>query len=176
MTDSPRVFRPSREHVIAIALMTGIALIGIAWAPLILGWFLILPAAYLIWVFTTSTTIDERGIGVKYAVRPNAFIGWDKLRGIAFTGARAKATTNEGDTYPLPGVTFNSIPELAEASRGRITDVITASEEYADGKYEIIDRQGRTVLLNREEYDAYLATHPTIPGPRPETTAKEQQQ
>lgn len=173
MTDSPQVFRPSREHVIAIALMTGIALIGIAWAPLILGWFLILPAAYLVWVYASSTRVDAAGLTMKYAVRPNVSIPWDDLSGIAFTGPKAHATTTAGKQYPMPGVTFNSIPELSEASGGRITDVITATEEYADGKYEIIDRQGRKVLLTREEYDEYLRTHPTTPGPRPDTTTKE---
>lgn len=170
MTDSPQVFRPSREHVLAIALMTGIALIGIAWAPLILGWLLIIPAAYLVWVFGSATKVDGSGIAVKYPVRPNATIAWEDLSGIAFKGARALATTTSGKEYPMPGVTFNSIPELALASGGRIQDVITASAEAADGKYEVIDREGHKVLLSREEYDEYLRDHPTTPGPRPDTT------
>ncbi|QPK84053.1 PH domain-containing protein [Corynebacterium qintianiae] len=169
MTDAPQVFRPSREHVLAIVLMTGIALIGIAWAPLLLSWLLIIPAAYLVWVFGSSTRVDTRGVTITYPLRPNVSIAWDNLSGIAFKGAKALATTSAGKEHPMPGVTFNTIPELSEASGGRITDVITSSAEAADGKYEIIDREGRRVLLSREEYDEYLRDHPDTPGPRPET-------
>lgn len=171
MSDSPTVFRPTREHVLAIVLMTAIALIGIGWAPLALGWLLLFPAAYLVWVFASSTTVGNRGIAIRRPVRPNTSIPWDDLAGIEFSGARALATTTAGKKYSMPGVTFNSIPELSEASRGRITDVITQSEQAADGKYEIIDRDGHTVLLGREEYDAYLRQHPNTPGPRPDEKA-----
>ncbi|WP_291313823.1 PH domain-containing protein, partial [Corynebacterium sp. UBA2622] len=115
----------------------------------------------------TSTTVDERGISLRYLVKPNRAIAWDELSGISFRGARALAATTDGAEYAMPGVTFNSLPELSEASRGRITDVITETAEAVNGKYEIIDRAGRKVLLDREEYDAYLREHPDLPGPRP---------
>lgn len=172
MTDSSRVFRPSREHVLAIVLMTGIALIGIAWAPLVLGWFLIIPAAYLVWVYGSSTTVDGTGIRVKRPLRPAVSIAWDDLAGIAFTGATASAATHGRNKISMPGVVFNTIPELSEASGGRITDVITGAAEAADGKYEIINREGRKVLLSTDEYEEYLSGHPDIPGPRPTSTHK----
>lgn len=167
MSDEPKVFRPSREHVIAIVLMTGIALIGISWAPLVLGWLLIIPVIALAWVYKSSTTVGEDGLAMTYLFRKDTKVGWDDLAGVGFTGSKAQATTKTGEEYPMPGVTFNSLPDLAEASRGRITDVITQAQEAADGKYEIIDKEGRGVLLTREEYDEYLKTHPDIPGPRP---------
>ena len=170
MTDTPQVFHPSREHVIAIVLITGIALIGISWAPVYLGWLLLLPVLWLVWVFTASTRVSEGGVALRYLVRPNRTIPWEDFAGIAFRGSKALATTRSGAELPMPGVTFNSLPALSDASRGRITDVITRSAEAADGKYEIIDRDGRKVLLSREEYDAYLREHPDIPGPRPETS------
>ncbi|SDS16464.1 PH domain-containing protein [Corynebacterium timonense] len=167
MTEPSQVFRPSREHVVAIVLMIGIALIGIGWAPLALGWLLIFPVGALAWVLTVSTTVGEQGISLKYLFKRDATIAWDDLDGIAFKGARALATTTDGNTLYMPGVTFNSLPELSAASRGRITDVITGSAEAADGKYEIINREGNKVLLTREEYDVYLREHPDTPGPRP---------
>ncbi|MEX3505676.1 PH domain-containing protein [Corynebacterium sp. LK2510] len=171
MTDTPKVFRPSREHVIAIVIMTGIALIGISWAPLYLGWLLLLPLAWLAYIFASSTRVDGRGVTMRYLVKPNRTIAWADFAGIAFRGTRALATTTDGTEHPMPGVTFNSLPALSDASNGRITDVITEAAEAASGKYEIIDREGRTVLLTREEYDAYLAEHPNLPGPRPEPSA-----
>ncbi|WP_156806893.1 PH domain-containing protein [Corynebacterium capitovis] len=172
MYDTPKVFRPTREHVIAIVLMTGIALIGISWAPLYLGWLLLIPVAWLAWVYASSTRVGEDGIDVRYLAKKNAHIKWADLEGIAFKGTRALATTHDGTEYLMPGVTFNSLPELEEASRGRIRDVITSSAEAADGKYEIIDRGGNTVLLTREEYDEYVRQHPDLPGPRPTGTTQ----
>lgn len=164
---TPKVFKPTREHILAIIIATGIALMGILWAPKYLFWLLIFPAVWLAWVLASSTTVSEKGITANYLVRKNAFLPWEDLAGIAFKGSQARLTTTSGAEYPLPGVTFNSLPDLAEASNGRITDVITAAQEAADGKYEIIDKEGYRVLLTREEYDDYVAEHPDLPGPRP---------
>ena len=64
MTDTPEhtqhVFKPTREHILAIVLATGIALMGILWAPRYLAWLLIFPAVWLAWVLASSTTVDER--------------------------------------------------------------------------------------------------------------------
>lgn len=174
MTDTPEhtphVFRPTREHILAIVIATGIALMGILWAPKYLAWLLIFPALWLAWVLASSTTVSERGITAKYLFRKNVTLPWQNLEGLAFQGSSVSAVTTGGAKHPLPGVTFNSLPDLAEASNGRITDVITSAQEAADGKYEIIDRGGHKVLLNREEYDAYVAEHPDLPGPRPAVT------
>ena len=171
MTDTPEhtphVFRPTREHILAIVIATGIALMGILWAPKYLAWLLIFPALWLAWVLASSTTVSERGITAKYLFRKNVTLPWRDLQGLAFTGSSVNAVTTDGVHHPLPGVTFNSLPDLAEASNGRITDVITSAQEAADGKYEIIDKGGHKVLLSREEYDEYVAAHPDLPGPRP---------
>lgn len=167
--DQQKIFRPSREHIVGVILMVGIALIGISWAPLMLGWLLLFPLGWIAWVLCASTTVDERGISLRYVARPNTRIEWDDLEGIGFKGARALATTKGGKEYMMPGVSFNSLPDLAEASRGRITDVITGAQEAADGKYEIIDKDNHHVLLSREEYEEYLQEHPDTPGPRPTT-------
>lgn len=158
--------------MVAIILMTGIALMGILWAPKYLAWLLIIPAVLLAWVLVSSTTVSDNGISAKYLFRKNRLLGWDELTGLAFKGATAYAVTTAGDQVALPGVTFNDLPALAEASRGRITDVITSAQEAADGKYEVIDREGYKVLMDREEYEAYVAQHPDLPGPRPEASDK----
>jgi len=167
MNDAPIVFRPTREHVIAIVMMTGIALIGIAWAPRYLGWLLALPVIALAWVFKSSTTVSADGIEMNYLLRRNVSVAWSELAGVNFKGSRALATTVDGTEYAMPGVTFNSLPELERASSGRITDVITRSKEATDGKYEIINKDGYGVLLTSEEYEAYVKKHPNLPGPRP---------
>ena len=83
MTDTPEhtqhVFKPTREHILAIVLATGIALMGILWAPKYLAWLLIFPAVWLAWVLASSTTVDERGITAKYLVRKNVTLPWRDL-------------------------------------------------------------------------------------------------
>lgn len=150
-------FTPDRTHVLAAVLMTGIALIGISWAPLKLGWLLIFPIIFIAWVFTAKTRVDDNGIAVSYLFRKNVRLPWDQLRGIGFEGSRAKIATVDGEEYSLPGVSFNSLPELAEASSGRITDVITQASEAADGMMEVTDQEGNSILVTPEEYEECTA-------------------
>ena len=150
-------FTPDRTHVLAAVLMTGIALIGISWAPLKLGWLLIFPIIFIIWVFTAKTRVNDDGISVSYLFRKNVTLPWDQLRGIGFEGSKAKVATVNGEEFTLPGVTFNSLPDLAEASSGRIADVITQASEAADGMIEVTDQHGDSILVTPEEYEERIA-------------------
>ena len=64
-------FRPDRTHILAIVLIAMIAIIGIAWAPLKLGWLLIFPVLWIWWVLKAHTTVSEDGIDIGYAFRGN---------------------------------------------------------------------------------------------------------
>ena len=160
MTSVGRTFTPDRIHVLAIAIMAGIALIPISWAPLYLGWILIFPVLFIVWVFKAQTRVDDSGIATTYLFRKNATIAWEELDGVSFEGMTAKATTKNGQQFPMPGVTFNSLPALSEASNGRITDVITEAAEAADGMIEVTDAEGNSVLMTQEEYDAHVKKQP----------------
>ena len=139
--------------------MTGIGLIAISWAPLYLGWVLIFPVIFIMWVLKTQTHVDEAGIDIKYLFRKNISIPWDEFKGVSFQGMSAKAATTNGKEFPMPGVTFNSLPELSEASQGRITDVITEAAEAADGMMEVTDTEGNSVLRTKEEYETHAQAH-----------------
>ena len=58
------------------------------------------------------------------------------------------------DSQALPAVTFNDLPALSEASRGRIPDALTAGREAADDMITIVRRDGSERLVTREEYAA----------------------
>ncbi|SIS40626.1 PH domain-containing protein [Corynebacterium appendicis CIP 107643] len=150
-------FTPDRTHIFAAVLMAGIALIGISWAPLKLGWLLIFPIIFIVWVLTAKTRVDDSGIAVSYLFKKNVHLPWDQLRGIGFEGSSAKVATVDGQEYTLPGVTFNSLPDLAEASSGRIADVITQASEAADGMMEVTDQEGNSILVTPEEYEERTA-------------------
>lgn len=165
-------FRPERTHVIATLLMTGIALIGISWAPLKLGWLLIFPIVFLLWVFKAHTRIDDNGVTINYLFRKNVSIPWEQFEGIAFKGSRALARDKQGTEYSMPGVTFNSLPQLEQASQGRIPDALTEGLASVDGKVSVIDKDGRQVLMTQDEYEAYEAEkkRDTDNGNSPETS------
>ena len=115
------------------------------------------PALFIFWVLRSRTTVGERGIGVRYAFRPGVEVPWEEIRGVGFKGSSALLETTGGRSYSMPGVTFNSLPKLAEASRGRIPDALTAGLESLDGKFSVINQDGHQVLMSREEHAAYMA-------------------
>ncbi len=156
-----RVFTPDKSHILATIVMTLGALLAISWAPLILGWLLIFPALFIYWVLTAKTTVGEDGIAIAYAFKKNITLTWEEFAGIGFKGARAYASTTTGQNYNLPGVTFNSLPALSEASRGRIPDALTAGQNAADKKVVVIHRDGEQILLTKEEYEEYQRNNPT---------------
>lgn len=154
---SSEVFHPDRGNVLAAVLTACISIIVIGFAPLYLFWILIFPALFIYWVLRSRTTVGEEGITVTRAFRSDVAVDWDHVDGIGFKGARTFLRTTDGASHGLPGVTFNSIPRLSEASRGRIPDTVTAAAEAADGKMEVIDRDGNMILLTQEQYREHLA-------------------
>ena len=152
------VFRPERTNLLAIVLLTAIAILIISWKPLVMGWLLIIPALAFWWVLRARTTVGEAGITIRYAFRGDARLSWDDFAGIGFKRAHAFAATHAGRKFNLPGVTFNSLPDLARASRGRIPDALSAGKKAADDKVVVIHRDGQQVLMSKEEYAAYQAT------------------
>lgn len=147
-------FQPERTHILAGIIMLAMAIILIGWAPQYLFWTLAVPLLFIYWVLRAKTTVGEDGINITYGFRRGHSLAWDELAGVGFKGARALATSTEDKTYAMPGVTFNSLPRLAEASRGRIPDVLTAGRVAADDKVVIMNKEGEQILLTKEEYAA----------------------
>lgn len=72
-------------------------------------------------------------------------------------GAQADAASPAGRLQWLPGVTFNSLTQLSEASGGRIPDPVTPAREDAARKVQVVNKRGQAVLMNPEEYAEYQA-------------------
>ncbi|AWB82061.1 hypothetical protein C3B44_06595 [Corynebacterium yudongzhengii] len=152
----PLHFRPDRGNVLAGIFIAAIFFIIVGWAPQYLFWILLFPLVFIFWVLRSATIVDDNGITIRYAFKGNKQFAWEEINGVGFKGSRSLVQTTAGEEHPLPGVTFNSLPKLAEASRGRIPDAITAAQEDADGKMEVVDRDGHRVLMTQEEYQAHL--------------------
>ena len=157
-----KVFTPARDHILGIIFLSAIALLSIGWAPKYLGWLLIIPILGIWWVLKSRTRVSEKGIAISYAFKGSKTIPWEEFSGIGFQRARAFARTKSGKQHSLPGITFNSLPELSKASRGRIPDALTAGREAADEKVVVVHRDGQQVLMSKEEYARHLAKHPEL--------------
>ncbi|GAB3940107.1 PH domain-containing protein [Corynebacterium tapiri] len=153
--DHRGVFRPDRGHLIAAVLMLFLLVFLVGFAPLKTFWLFLFPALFIYWALKAHTTVDDKGISAVYAFRKGAHLPWEDVSGVSYRGSRALAEDKNGDSIVLPGVTFNSLPRLSEASRGRIPDPVTDAKVAADGKVEVIDRNGHSVLMTQEEYQAH---------------------
>ncbi|MDO5511394.1 PH domain-containing protein [Corynebacterium sp.] len=147
-------FAPERANLFAAALFIAVSMLVIPSAPLYLVWLLLIPLAFIIWVLRARTIVGESGVDIHYAFRSGKSIAWEDVRGVGFKGSRALLTTTDGTEHPMPAVSFNSLPKLAEASRGRIPDALTAAQEAADDKVVIVHRDGQQIMVSQEEFAA----------------------
>lgn len=145
-------FQPERTHILAAVVFFLIFLLGVGYAPLYLSWILVLPLIFIYWVLRSATRVSEEGVDITYAFRGERRFGWQEIQGVAFKGAKAQLRTTSGTDHFLPGVTFNSLPLLQEASTGRIPDALTAGREAADAKVVVYSKDGQRTLISREEH------------------------
>ena len=57
----------------------------------------------------------------------------------------------------LPGVSFNSLATLSEASDGRLPDPVTAGRRATQEKVQVVHKDGYAVLMDKDEYADYEA-------------------
>ncbi|MGP6173367.1 PH domain-containing protein [Corynebacterium sp. A21] len=145
-------FQPERTHILAAVVIFLIFLLGVGYAPLYLFWILAFPIVFIFWVLKSETRVGENGVEIDYAFRGNRRFGWDEVEGVAFKGSKALLRTTSQSNHSLPGVTFNSLPLLQEASTGRIPDVLTAGRAAADDKVVVFNKDGEQILITREEH------------------------
>ncbi|WP_236684301.1 PH domain-containing protein [Corynebacterium epidermidicanis] len=144
-------FATDRTHLIGAVVMGMISLLVIGVAPLKLGWILLLPVLFTYWVVKSKTVVDNSGITAHYAFHRPRQVTWEDFAGIRFGGSKTFARAKDNTEFALPGITFNSLPKLSEASDGRIVDALSAGKEAANKKVVIIHRDGRQVLKEAEE-------------------------
>ncbi len=66
------------------------------------------------------TVADERGVTVRTLLGSESVV-WDDIDGLRFhRGSWARARLKNGSELRLPAVTFSTLPQLTEASSGRV--------------------------------------------------------
>lgn len=144
-------FHADRTHLIGAGVMALISLLVIGAKPLYLFWILALPALFAYWVIKSKTVVDQQGITAHYAFSAAQKVTWEDFAGIRFSGSKTFARNSSDKEFSLPGVSFNSLPELSAASEGRIVDVLTAGREAADDKVVVFYKDGRQILKRKDE-------------------------
>lgn len=157
-------FKPDRTHILAAVIMSCIMLLVVGALPKFLLWLPLLPVVFIYWVLKSRTTVDESGITAQYAFKATQHVAWDNFAGIGFARSTAFAQTTDDTKITLPGVSFNSLPDLEAASAGRIPDALTQGRMAANEKVVIVHKDGRQILISKEEYDNQQAHHDSPTG------------
>ena len=157
MTDSalPHIathrFRPLKTHFFVVAFVVVLCIIAIGFHPLF-ALTLLAPALYSLWILRVRTTVGPRGITAVYLFGSRRSVPWSKFKGLFFNkSGRAFAVTTDDTKIALPAITFNSLPELKEATNGLIPDPVTPARLAQDEKVEVFNKEGYSVLKPKGE-------------------------
>lgn len=95
--------------------------------PAAFGWLVIAPIVAVAWVARVRTTVTPDGLEVRRLFGGRS-LAWSEITGFRFPGRGwARATLTDGGEVTLPAVTFDRLPDIAQASGGRITDPYAAA-------------------------------------------------
>lgn len=148
---APHRFTPSRGHLAAAAFFCFFTFIA-AGRDLWVYIFLVIPAVLVWWALRSSTTVHPtKGIAARYAFSKPQSMTWEEFDKLRFEKSKTFAVAHDGHDFALPAVTFNNIPQFAAASGGHVPDAYTEGYEAAKDKVRIVTKDGRQVLVSKEE-------------------------
>lgn len=105
-------------HLAVGFLTLGLLIPVMLWPPSLP--LLILPVLLSAMIVRLRTVADEQGVTVR-TLFGSRRVHWDDIDGLRFhRGSWGRAQLNSGTELRLPAVTFSTLPELTEASAGRV--------------------------------------------------------
>ncbi|WP_245846792.1 PH domain-containing protein [Mycobacterium szulgai] len=118
-TQAPVVIKVSPMAHLAVGFLTlGLLVPVLTWpvsAPL-----LVIPLLLSAMIVRLRTVADDQGVAVRTLLGSRA-VAWEDIDGLRFhRGSWARARLKSGAEVRLPAVTFATLPQLAEASAGRV--------------------------------------------------------
>ncbi|MFZ2177221.1 MAG: PH domain-containing protein [Rhodococcus sp. (in: high G+C Gram-positive bacteria)] len=127
-TNSPeQVIRISPLAYLACAFLLFAVTFPVFGWPAVFGWLLIAPVIAVVWVARVRTTVTPDGLELR-RLFGSRFLKWSDIKGVRFPDRGwARAALVNGGEVMLPVVTFDRLPQIAEASGGRITDPYAAA-------------------------------------------------
>lgn len=139
-------FRPQKVHLFIVAFALVLCVIATDFALWLAVTSLVL-LIYMLWIFQVRTTIGPRGIIAVYLLSKRRSAPWSNLAGILFNkGDHAFTVIRSDERIALPAISFNSPPELKEATGNLIPGPTASVRIVEDGKVEVSDRDGHSVI------------------------------
>jgi Bacterial PH domain len=119
VTDSRVVIKVSPIAHLAVGFLAlGLLIPVLAWPPS--APLLLIPVLLSALIIRLRTVADDRGVTVRTLLGSRT-VRWDEIEGLRFhRGSWARARLNSGAELRLPAVTFATLPQLTEASSGRV--------------------------------------------------------
>ncbi|OBI97896.1 PH domain-containing protein [Mycobacterium asiaticum] len=119
VTDSPVVIKVSPVAHIAVGFLTLCLLVPVTAFPWTLP-LLVIPILLSAMIVRLRTVADDRGVRVRTLLGSRT-LAWEDIDGLRFhRGNWARAKLKDGSEVRLPAVTFATLPQLTEASSGRV--------------------------------------------------------
>nr|WP_134427171.1 PH domain-containing protein [Mycobacterium ulcerans] len=118
-TQTAVVIRVSPIAHLAVGFATlGLLIPVLAWPPS--APLLLLPVLVSALIIRLRTVADENGVTAR-TLLGSTTVAWDDIEGLRFNrGSWARAHLRNGGELRLPAVTFTTLPQLTEASSGRV--------------------------------------------------------
>ncbi|MEB3969707.1 PH domain-containing protein [Mycobacterium ulcerans] len=118
-TQTAVVIRVSPIAHLAVGFATlGLLIPVLAWPPS--APLLLLPVLVSALIIRVRTIADENGVTAR-TLLGSTTVAWDDIEGLRFNrGSWARAQLRNGGELRLPAVTFATLPQLTEASSGRV--------------------------------------------------------
>ncbi|MEB3905460.1 PH domain-containing protein [Mycobacterium ulcerans] len=118
-TQTAVVIRVSPIAHLAVGFATlGLLIPVLAWPPS--APLLLLPVLVSALIIRVRTVADENGVTAR-TLLGSTTVAWDDIEGLRFNrGSWARAQLRNGGELRLPAVTFATLPQLTEASSGRV--------------------------------------------------------
>ncbi|WP_442932053.1 PH domain-containing protein [Mycobacterium sp. 050134] len=105
-------------HLAVGYLTLGLLIPVLVWPPS--APLLIIPVILSALIIRLRTVADAEGVTVR-TLRGSRTVRWEEIDGLRFhRGSWARARLKGGDELRLPAVTFATLPQLTEASSGRV--------------------------------------------------------
>lgn len=104
---------------LAVGFFTlGLLIPVLAWPPS--APLLVIPVLLSALIIRLRTVADDHGVTAR-SVFGSRTVSWEDIDGLRFhRGSWARARLKSGDELRLPAVTFATLPQLTEASSGRV--------------------------------------------------------
>lgn len=126
---------PKLAYIGVLVLTFCVFFTFVGW-PAGLWWLMLLPVLAAFWVTRTHTAISEDGLELSSLLGKRE-LAWAQVKGIAIPKrGYIRARLVDDSEMKLPGVTYDRLRELIDASGGRLPDVFAAAAEAEEAAYQ----------------------------------------